>query len=100
MESQEVLGAAPVFAGQKDVLAMVAAVGDGMRYAGRQHPRWAGHRGLVSLYSILQMLWTPSPRPAARRRAARQLRNRNSWYTDPMPLVGRSPFTGLALPTS
>ena len=62
MESQQMLVAAPVFVGQEDVLAIVAAVGDVMRCADRHHPRWAGHRvWLASILSCLQMLWAPSP---------------------------------------
>jgi hypothetical protein len=62
MQSQEVLVAAPVFVGQEDILAIVAAVGDVMRHAGRHHPRWAGHAvRFVSILSCLQMLWAPSP---------------------------------------
>jgi hypothetical protein len=61
MESQEVLVAAPVFVGQKDVLAIVAA-GDGMRYADRHHPRWAGHQvWLVPILSCPQMFMGSVP---------------------------------------
>ena len=44
MERKQLLVAAPVFVGQEDVLAVVAAVGDVMRHARRDHPRLAGHR--------------------------------------------------------
>lgn len=38
MESEQVLVAAPIFVGQEDILAVVAAVGDLMRYVDRRHP--------------------------------------------------------------
>jgi hypothetical protein len=66
MESQELLVAAPVFVRQEDVLAVIAALGDVMRYANRHHSRWAGHQAeLVSVLPLplpgLQVLWAPSP---------------------------------------
>jgi hypothetical protein len=42
--AKQILVAAPVFVGQEDVLAIVAAVGDVMRYADRHQPRLAGHQ--------------------------------------------------------
>ena len=49
--SQQSLVAAPVFVGQEDVLAVVAAVGDVMRYVHRHHPRLAGHPSIRPLSS-------------------------------------------------
>jgi hypothetical protein len=42
--AKQILVAAPVLVGQEDVLAIVAAVGDGMRHVDRHHPRLAGHQ--------------------------------------------------------
>jgi len=61
--SQEVLVAAPVFVGQEDLLAIIAAMGDVMRDVDRDHPRLAGHEfgGMVSRPTIRRDKWALSP---------------------------------------
>ena len=46
VKREQLLVAAPVFVGQEDVLAVVAAMGDGMRYADRHHPTPRACRGI------------------------------------------------------
>ncbi len=47
MQRKQLLIVAPVFVGQEDILAIVAAMGDVMRYIYRHHPRLTGRRFLT-----------------------------------------------------
>ena len=64
MESEQVLVAAPVFVGQEDVVAIVAAMGDVMRYVHRHHPRDAGH-GCVSAATLARTRFVKGSVPFA-----------------------------------
>ena len=75
--AKRLLVAAPVFVGQEDVLAIVAAMRDPVRYIHRHQPRLPGHQALQQRTTHCSILETGRCRPLFRNRRSKELLGEN-----------------------